>query len=377
VNRNASRQPYHDVPVGWIIILLLLGAALFAQLPTVHGPQSALPVINSKGTVARVSGVLSVAMTVSDMDRAVEFYTRVLSFKVLSDTEIAGASIEHLQGLFGIRVRVVRLKLGDEMLELTQYLTPLGRPIPTDSRSNDLWFQHIAIIVRDMDEAYAWLRKNRIQHVSTAPQTIPEWNRAAAGIRAFYFKDPDGHTLEILSFPADKGNAKWHRTSSELFLGIDHTAIAVSDTIAALRFYRDTLGMQVAGESEKYGTEQEHLNNVFGARLRITSLFGAMGPKIELLEYITPRNGRAIPADARASDIAHWQTRILTYSADALSRSLVESRLRFISPGVVAVPPDQFGFSKALMVRDPDGHAMQFVEQLSMAVKSSESGAGK
>jgi len=52
-----------------------------------------------------------------------------------------------------------------------------------------------------------------------------------------------------------------------------------------MRFYRDTLGLRAARESENYGTEQEHLNNVFGARLRITGLRATDGPGIELLEY--------------------------------------------------------------------------------------------
>jgi catechol 2,3-dioxygenase-like lactoylglutathione lyase family enzyme len=69
-----------------------------------------------------------------------------------------------------------------------------------------------------------------------------------------------------------------------MFLGIDHTAIVVGNTDASLSFYRDMLGLRVAGESENYGTEQEHLNNVFGAQLRITSLRAAAGPGIELLE---------------------------------------------------------------------------------------------
>jgi len=56
-------------------------------------------------------------------------------------------------------------------------------------------------------------------------------------------------SLEILEFPPDKGSAKWHRPTGNLFLGIDHTAIVVSDTDASLRFYRDLLGMCVAGES--------------------------------------------------------------------------------------------------------------------------------
>ena len=178
---------------------------------------------------------------------------------------------------------MARLTLGSESIELVEYLAPRGRPIPDDSRSNDRWFQHVAIIVSSMDQAYQWLRQNHMEYASSSPQRLPDWNKNASGIWAFYFKDPDGHPLEILQFPADKGAAKWHRHSDKLFLGIDHTAITVGDTEASLRFYRDLLGMQVVGESENYGTEQEHLNNVFGARLRITALRGATGPGIELL----------------------------------------------------------------------------------------------
>ena len=106
---------------------------------------------------ARVEGVDAIAITVSDMDRAVDFYSKVLTFDKVSDTEIAGENYEHLEGVFGLRIRIVRMKLGDEFIELDEYLAPKGRPIPADSRSNDRWFQHIAIIVSDMDKAYAWL----------------------------------------------------------------------------------------------------------------------------------------------------------------------------------------------------------------------------
>ncbi len=69
-----------------------------------------------------------------------------------------------------------------------------------------------------------------MQHASSGPQRLPDWNKNAGGIRAFYFRDPDGHPLEILQFPADKGNPKWHDANGRLFLGIDHTAIVISDT---------------------------------------------------------------------------------------------------------------------------------------------------
>ena len=310
-----------------------------------------------------VQAVDSVGMTVSDMDRSVEFYSKVLSFEKVSDIEVAGSEYEHLQGIFGLRMRVVRMKLGDEFIELTEYIAPRGRPIPADSRSNDRWFQHIAIIVSDMEKAYLLLRQNRVEHASSGPQRLPDWNKNAGGIKAFYFRDPDGHWLEVLNFPPDKGDPKWHRGSDKLFLGIDHTAIVSGNTDVSLRFYRDILGMKIAGESENHGTEQEHLNNIFGARLRITTLRADRGPGIELLEYLTPGDGRAVPADQRANDLAHWQTRLVVRDTNAMYKSLRAGRFAFVSSGVIMLPESEMEFTRSFLVRDPDGHVMQLIEK--------------
>ncbi len=323
----------------------------------------AVPQALAQQRSALVDGVDAIGITVSEMDRAVDFYSKVLTFEKVSDTEVTGENYEHLEGVFGLRIRVVRMRLGDEFVELIEYLAPKGRPIPVDSRSNDRWFQHVAVIVSDMDKAYCWLRQNKVEHASSGPQRLPDWNKNAGGISAFYFKDPDGHPVEVLQFPPDKGPEKWHRPTDKLFLGIDHTAIVVWDTGASLRFYRDLLGMRVAGESENYGTEQEHLNNVFGARLRITALRGASGPGIELLEYLAPRDGRPFPADEHANDIVHRTTILLTRDADAASRQLSEARVNFVSSGVVANQKGQLGFNKAFLVRDPDGHAIEIEEK--------------
>ncbi|MDX2034953.1 MAG: VOC family protein [Blastocatellia bacterium] len=335
--------------IGWmrLALALLLAGAAAAQ--------------------GRVTAVEAPGFTVSDLDRSVEFFTRVLSFEKVSEREMEGAEHERLQGVFGLRMRVARLRLGDEFLDLTEYLAPRGRPIPIDSRSNDHWFQHIAIITSDMDRAYQWLRKHRVEHASTGPQRLPEWNRNAGGIQAFYFKDPDGHALEILQFPEGKGDPKWHRLAKQdagrLFLGIDHTAIVVKDTEKSLEFYRDALGMRVAGESENYGIEQERLNNVFGARLRITAVRATAGPGIEFLEYLAPTDGRPAPRDAKANDLFHWQTRLVTEEIEPAAARLRAGRFAFISPGLVQFPTPAFGFRRSLLLRDPDGHAMQLIEK--------------
>jgi catechol 2,3-dioxygenase-like lactoylglutathione lyase family enzyme len=319
------------------ILILLAGGVLWA------GPH---PVVR---------GVDSIGLTVSDLDRSVEFYSQVLHFRKVSETEVEGESYEHLEGVFGLRMRLARMQLGTESIELAEFLAPRGKPAPVDARSNDRWFQHVAIIVSDMDRAYQWLREHKVQHASPGPQLLPAWNRNAGGIRAFYFRDPDGHPLEILWFPPDKGAAKWHAPTSELFLGIDHTAIVISDTETSLRFYRDRLGMDVAGESENYGPEQERLNNVFGARLRITALRAASGPGIEFLEYLAPRDGRPYPPEEKANDLIHWQTRFLGISADEAAQTLRNT--------AIELPDGKAGFRKAVMLRDPDGHAIQIVER--------------
>jgi len=321
--------------------------------------------VGQSSSTVLIQGLDAVNMTVADMDRAVDFYSKVLAFEKISDVEVSGDVYEHLEDVFGLRMRVVRMRLGDESIELTEYLAPRGRPIPADSRSNDRWFQHVAIIVNDMDKAYRWLRQNKVEHASSEPQLLPDWNKNAAGIRAFYFKDPDGHPLEILQFPPDKGVAKWHRSSAgKLFLGIDHTAIVVNDTETSLSFYRDVLGMRVAGESENYGTEQEHLNNVFGAHLRITALRAESGPGIELLEYLAPRDGRGFPADEHANDLVHRQTLLVTMNAEVAARALLKKKdATFVSSGVVSDSHAQLGFHKAFLVHDPDGHALEIEEK--------------
>ena len=301
--------------------------------------------------LAGVREVGAIGLTVGDLNRELVFYTNTLPFELVSISEASGKEQDALLGLKNVKSRIATLKLGDESIMLTQYRANKGRPIPQDSQSYDHWFQHIAVVVSDMDKAYARLLAHKVTHVSTAPQTLPDWNKDAGGIKAFYFRDPENHVLEIIWFPASKGNPKWQVPTDKIFLGIDHTAIVVSDTDKSLAFYRDALGLRVAGESENYGVEQEHLNQVFGARLHITGLRAERGPGIEFLEYIAPPGGRDLPADAKANDLVFWNVHLAVDDATKLIRSLRESGVRFVSKP---------GASNSQIVRDPDGHALQF-----------------
>jgi catechol 2,3-dioxygenase-like lactoylglutathione lyase family enzyme len=265
------------------------------------------PAPGPRGDEFRVESVVAPSITVADLDRSVRFYCDVLSFQKVGEVAGDGAAQP---------ARTVRLALGEERLDLKAPLTPGGRAMPPGSRANDRWFQHVAIVVADMGRAFARLRDRGVKAISQGPQRLPVWNRAAADISAFYFKDPDDHALELIQFPPDKGAAKWHRATGQLFLGIDHTAIVVADSEASIRFYR-RLGLRVAGHSENWGIEQERLSGVPGARVRITSLRAQAGPGIELLEYLAPRDGRPRPKDTRWNDLWSWRTQLAVTSPAA------------------------------------------------------------
>lgn len=302
----------------------------------------------------------SIGFTVADMARSLDFYTNLLSFKLLSDREVSGAAFEQLSGLSDVTMRIVQLQLGDETIELTEY-SPKGRPIPADSRSHDRTFQHMAIVVSDMAKAYEQLQQSLVKNTSTQPQKLPDWNEAVAGIQAFYFKDPDGHDLELIYFPPDKGKPKWQRETDELFLGIDHTAIVIADTDTSLTFYRNLLGLEVDEQTKNYGQEQEHLSRVPNAQIKITRLNPPEGPGIELLDYLTPQDGRPMPDDIRPNDAMHWQPTLVVKDAIALTEKCLTQPIAFVSSGVIKMPQEA-GFQQGALVRDPDGHGLRLVE---------------
>jgi hypothetical protein len=121
--------------------------------------------------------------------------------------------------------------------------------------------------------------------------------------------------------------------------------------------------MRIAGKSVNFGVEQEHLNNVFGVRLRITTLKAPAGPGIELLEYLAPRDGRPSPIDLRANDLAHWETTVVTQGLDHLFEATDRRPYSLVSPEAVQIDTGIAGFRRGALVRDPDGHGIRFVER--------------
>lgn len=316
-------------------------------------------------TAQTAKNVAEITVTVSDLNKVIPFYTEILPFKVLDTFSVDAKTSALLYNLpkKESKVKMVRLGLGEQTFVLQEFPNTVQQNrIPADSKSNDLWFQHIAIVVSDMDKAYDILRKNRVAHVSTSPQTLPAYITAAAGIKAFYFRDPDEHNLEIIYFPSGKGNPKWQKNKTQTFLGIDHSAIGISDTPRQQAFY-ESLGLKLAGKSENYGPEQEHLNQVFGARLEISGLMAQQGIGIEFLEYIAPPGGRKYLENSKATDLWHWHSSIEVTDLNAIFQQLKNQDVEIISKEIVDLKNSKLNAARGLMIRDLDGHAILLFEK--------------
>jgi catechol 2,3-dioxygenase-like lactoylglutathione lyase family enzyme len=316
-----------------------------------------------------ITTVKSIGMTVADMERSIDFYTTVCGFTTLGDRQVTGIeAVDEISlqtdgssSTATIQLRVVDLQLGAATIALTEYITPKGRPIPPDARSNDAWFQHIAIVVSDMERAHQHLCGHQVTQTSPSPQTLPDWNPVAGGIQAFYFQDPDGHNLELIQFPMGKGDPEWQGTDL-LFLGIDHTAIVVADTAASLAFYCDLLGMKLKQQSENFGVEQERLSGVGNARVRISRLHAPAGIGIELLEYLEPTDGRPIPTDTEFNDLWCWQTNIIVTDPLDTVQQLNAAQFPLISAEISVINELPLEFARQFGFQDPDRHIVRLVD---------------
>lgn len=270
------------------------------------------------------------SLTTADVGRAARFYEAAFGCMRVETDRRAGPDFERLMNVTGGANRIT-LGLGREIIELLQFDSP-GEPYPRESSASDLVFQHFAIVVADMPRAVrrlstvaGWMPISR-----DGPERLPA---SSGGVAAFKFRDPEGHPLEFLAFP-DGGGSNWPAVSpNETCLGIDHSAISVSDSAVSIAFY-ESLGLSVSARSFNHGAAQEVLDDVPGAQVDVTALAPRQAtPHLELLCY---RTARQRPAPLwKVNDIASTR---LVFELSRASKATDNT-------------------NTGRLMRDPDGHA--------------------
>ncbi len=238
-------------------------------------------------------------LVTANLPRLTRFYVDVLGFAAEGSPAPVGADEMALLELSGDGRRQV-LRLGAQTVALEAFEAP-GAPYPAQGNAASLWFQHLALVVDDIAAAYGRLRG---VHAITkgGPQRLPA---SSGGVGAFKFRDPDGHPLELLQFPAADTPPAWRgkrAVAGQIGLGIDHSAISVGDVDASASFYAE-LGLGAGKRSHNQGPEQQRLDGLRGVQVVVAPMEPAGAPPhLELLGYDVPR-GEAGPK-LRANDVA-------------------------------------------------------------------------
>lgn len=263
-----------------------------------------------------------VGLNVGSLQATAAFYVDALGFEVTSQRALDPI----LARLLGVRaLRSVILQRGRQQIELTAS-DPPGAPYPTIRHSDDLLFQHCALVTNDIYSAHDQLARHRYAPITRdGPQALPR------GIVAFKFRDPDGHPLELIQFP---------RPDLRTADGIDHSAISVTDADASIRFYRDRLGLTEQARQINTGPAQEALDDIDNVEVKVISVVPICpAPHVELLSYrrvSSPNIGKLRPSAIAASR--------LVFATTAFGH---DERAAVLADGM-----------HVLLIHDPDGHAL-------------------
>jgi catechol 2,3-dioxygenase-like lactoylglutathione lyase family enzyme len=292
-----------------------------------------------------------VTLIVSDLDRSVDDYVKTLGCSIEQRSDI-DAALARVLRIPRPRGRRSLLWLGRVRIELLEFADSAGRPYPLDSTSTDLWFQHMAIVVNDMTLAHQRVMANRrFRPISrNGPVRLPD---NSGGVTAFKFRDHDGHPLELLAFAEGRAPGEWRDADGDApFLGVDHTAIAVSDAASNTRFFSSVFGFAVGTRTENRGPEQDNLDDVDNVALSVTQLAPDLpAPRMELLHYHVGTR-RPIPHDTASNDIVATHSVLRVVSLDATAAALARCGEPLTGDDLMIMR----GGIRAALVSGPDGH---------------------
>ena len=139
----------------------------------------------------KISRIHHTAVSVADMDRSLAFYIDLLGLDLVFDSAITpNPALDAVVGMEDAGGRVCWLMAGDTMLELWQWDTPSGRPLPDDYRPADHGVTHFAFVCDDVEELH-----RRIVDAGLSANTAPTDLRMHL---TTYVRGPDDEIIEIL-----------------------------------------------------------------------------------------------------------------------------------------------------------------------------------
>lgn len=141
-----------------------------------------------------------VGISVSDLDRSVDFYRALTGLEpVVNNEHIHGPGFAQSQGLPRTKLRYATFQLRNLGIDLIQFEDPAGEP--GQSAANRPGSMHLCFHVDDLTAVYQRMRAAGYDFLGE-PYTFAADDVTppdAVGTEVAYFNDPDGTNLELIA----------------------------------------------------------------------------------------------------------------------------------------------------------------------------------
>jgi len=146
----------------------------------------------------RILRATHVGISVTDLERSIEFYRDRLGFQYLSRIHVAGEPSDTLLSLSGVDLHAAYLERDGLRIELLYYESPKSPAAERPRPMNEIGWTHLSLRVDDLAGLVAELRERGVRVVDTTRIDIPAFGAAAVMI-----EDPDGVKIELVQAPGD------------------------------------------------------------------------------------------------------------------------------------------------------------------------------
>ena len=151
-----------------------------------------------------LSVIHHLGLTVSDIERSIEFYRDSLGMELIGRRPSVTADYVAKQtGYPNVELNVASFRVSpdsQQTLEVVQYMSHAGQP--SDPATNRAGTSHLCLLVDDLQASYDDLRERGVRFKSD-PVTITAGPNK--GGLVVYLYDPDGYMLELFQ-PASPSN---------------------------------------------------------------------------------------------------------------------------------------------------------------------------
>ena len=149
----------------------------------------------------RLSAVQHIGVTVTDLERSIDWYTQVLGRSPTPVASNGGPRLARALGLGDdVELRYAFFELENVLFELVCYSAPDSRP--NDRLVSDVGAVHVCFEVSDIEAAQERLRALGVEFASEPLDLV---DGPMKGVRYVYFRDPDGVALQLLQPPSAQG----------------------------------------------------------------------------------------------------------------------------------------------------------------------------